>query len=97
MLVKIWSQGNTAPFLVGVQTCTTTLKINLFFSQKAGDSFLSQDPVIPQDPGHITKICATTLQRHLLNYVHSSFIYNNQKLKTTQMSLTLETIQIFFQ
>ena len=42
---------------------------------------------LPQDPqdatlGHILKRCCTILpQGHLLNYVHSSFICNNQNLE----------------
>jgi hypothetical protein len=37
MLAKMWSQGNTL-LLVGVQTCITTLEINLVVPQKIGDS-----------------------------------------------------------
>ena len=32
-----------------------------------------------------TEKCSTMQQAHLLNYVHSRFIYNSQNLKTTQM------------
>lgn len=31
-----WSKGNTPPLLVGVQTCTAILKINMAVSQKTG-------------------------------------------------------------
>ena len=34
MLEKMWSKENTPPLLVGVQTCTVTLEINLVVSQK---------------------------------------------------------------
>ena len=37
-------------------------------------------------PGHIGKRYSTIPQGHLLKYVHSSFIFKSQKLKTTQMS-----------
>jgi hypothetical protein len=46
MLVRMWSKGKTPPLLVGVQTCTTTLEINLVVSQKTGNS-LPQNPAIP--------------------------------------------------
>ena len=39
-------------------------------------------------PGHIHQNCSTIPQRHLLNYFHSSFIHNSQKLETTYMSST---------
>jgi hypothetical protein len=38
MLVGMWSKGNTPPLLVGVQTCTTSLGINLVVSQKIRNS-----------------------------------------------------------
>ena len=40
------SKGNTHPLLVGIQTCTTTLKISMAVSQKLGIN-LPQDPAIP--------------------------------------------------
>ena len=81
MLVRLWSKGNTPPLLVGVQTCTTTLEINLAVSQKTGNSSTSRPSYTT--PGHIPKRCPTIPQGHLLNYVHSSFIHNSQKLETT--------------
>jgi hypothetical protein len=44
--MRIWSKRSTPPLLVVVQTCTTTLKINLAASQKTWNS-LPQDPAIP--------------------------------------------------
>ena len=37
MLESMWSEGNTPPLLVGIQTCTTTLKIGMMVSQKVGN------------------------------------------------------------
>jgi len=37
-------------------------------------------------PEHIPKRCSNIQQRHVLHYVHSSLIYNSQKLERTQMS-----------
>ena len=66
---------------VGMQTCTTTLEINLVVSQKTGNSSTSRASYTT--PGHIPKRCSTVPQAHLLSYVHSSFIHNSQKLRTT--------------
>jgi hypothetical protein len=38
-------------------------------------------------PGHISRRCSNWQERHMLHYVHSSLIYNSQKLERTQMSL----------
>ena len=71
--------------LVGVQTCTTTLEINLAVSQMIGNSSISTPSyTIPE---HILKRCATIPQGHLLNCVHNSFIFNSQKLETPWMPL----------
>ena len=85
MLVQIWSKGYTFSLLVGVQTCTTTLEINLSIYQK----ILNSSALRPSytTPGQISKWCSTTSQEYLLSYVHSSFIHNNQKPETTSMSL----------
>ena len=49
-----------------------------------GNQFTSRPSSIT--PGHIPKGHSTLPQGHLLNYFHNSFIHNNQKLETTQMS-----------
>jgi hypothetical protein len=69
ILVRMWSKGNTPPFLVGVPTCTTTLEINLAFSHKTGNNSTSRS--IYTIPGHIPKRCPTIPQRHLLNYIQN--------------------------
>ena len=38
MLERVWRKGNTFPFLVGLQTCTTPLEINLVVFQKIRNS-----------------------------------------------------------
>jgi hypothetical protein len=85
MLVRMWRKRNTPPLLVGLQTGTTTLEINLVVPQKIGN----RSTQIPSYTtlGHIPKRCPTRPQEHVLQYVHSSLIYNSQKLETTQMPL----------
>jgi hypothetical protein len=46
MLARMWRKRNIPPFLVGLQTVTTTLEINLAVPQKIGNS-LPEDPAIP--------------------------------------------------
>ena len=41
MLARMWSKGITPPLLVGVQTVTVTLEINLAVSQKTRGGFTS--------------------------------------------------------
>ena len=81
MLERKWSKGITPPLLVGMQTCTTTLEISMAVSQKIGTQSTSRPSNIT--PGHIPKGCTIIQQRHLLNYVHSSIVHNNQNLETT--------------
>jgi hypothetical protein len=57
MLVRIWSKGNVSSLMVGVQTDTTTLEINLVVSQKTGNSSPSRSSYTA--PGHIPKRCST--------------------------------------
>jgi hypothetical protein len=45
MLARMWRKRNTPPFLVGLQTATTTLVVNLEVPQKIGNS-LPEDPAI---------------------------------------------------
>lgn len=42
MLARMWRTGNIPPLLVAVQTCTTTLEINLAVSQKVGNRYTSK-------------------------------------------------------
>ena len=61
------------------------LEINLPVSNKIGNSSTSRPSYAM--PEHILKRCSTIPQRHLLSYIYSSFIFNSQKMKTTQMPL----------
>ena len=36
MLERMWSEGNTHPLLVGMQTCTATVEISVAVSQETG-------------------------------------------------------------
>jgi hypothetical protein len=50
MAARMWRKGNTLLLLVGWQTCTATLEINLAVPQKIGNNFLkivlSENPAI---------------------------------------------------
>ena len=46
MLARMWRKRNTPPLLVGLQTDSTTLEINLEFPQKIRTD-LPKDPAIP--------------------------------------------------
>jgi hypothetical protein len=81
MLVRMWSMENTPPLLVGLQTYTITVEINLLDSQKIGNSSTLRPIYITHE--HITKTCSSIPQGHVLNYFHSSFIHKSQKMETT--------------
>jgi hypothetical protein len=77
MLARMWRKRNAPPLLVGLQAGTTTL-------------------AVPQKIGHsTTRGSSNTTPWHIrmLHYVHSSLIYNSQKLGRTQMSLKEEWIK----
>ena len=83
MVAKMQIKQNTPPLLMTMRICTTTLEINLGVSQKTGNSSTSR-------PSYTSLWCnlkrySNIPQNQLLNYIHSSFICNRQKLKTTQM------------
>jgi len=91
MLARMWRKGNTPPLLVRLIAGATTLEISLEVPQKIGHS-TTWGPSY-STPGHIPKRCSNIQQRHMLHYVHSSLIYNSQKLERTQMPSTEEWIQ----
>jgi hypothetical protein len=78
MLVRMQSKGNAPSLLLGGQTCTTSLQINMALSQKIGYQSTSRPSYTT--PGHIPEGYSTVPQGHSLNYVHSSFIRDSQKL-----------------
>jgi hypothetical protein len=60
--------------VVGVQTCTITMEINLVVSQKTGNSSTSRHSYTTL--GHVHKRYPTIPQGHLLNYVHQLDVLN---------------------
>jgi len=46
MLLRMWRKRNTPPLLVGLQTGTTILEINLEVPQKIGNRSICEDPAI---------------------------------------------------
>lgn len=81
MLVRMWSKGNNLPFMVGVQTCTTTMEINVTVPQEAGNCSTSRPSYT--NLGHTSKGHFILPQGHLLNHVHCCPTHNSQKSKTT--------------
>ena len=81
MLERMWSEWNSHPLLVGMQTCAATVEISVAVSQETG----SQPPSGPSNStlGNIPKRCPIILEKHLFNYVHSCTICNSQNLETT--------------
>ena len=69
-LERIWGKGNTPSLLVGVQTCTATLEINMVISQKIRKR---QDPALlllgmdPTDAQSYHKDMCTTILQHYLS------------------------------
>jgi hypothetical protein len=84
MLVRMQRKKNTPQLLVGLQDSITTLKINLVVPQKIGHS--TTRGLCYTITGHIPRRCSNMKQGHILHYVHSSLIYNSQKLQRTQIS-----------
>jgi hypothetical protein len=74
---------NTLLLLVEVQTCTTTLEINLVVYQKHRNSSNLRSTYTIS--GSILKRWSDIPQGHMFHYVHGSFIHNSQKLETSQM------------
>jgi hypothetical protein len=84
MVEMIWRKRNTPPLLVGLQSFTTTLEINLEVPQKIGNRSTRRPRYATF--GNISKRYPTMPQGHLFHYVHRSLICYSQKLETTQMS-----------
>ena len=82
MLARMWRKRNTPPLLMGLQVCTTTLEIGLVVPQKIE----LEDPAIPL-LGIYPEDVPTGKKDTCSTYVHSSLIYNSQKLERTQMPL----------
>ena len=76
-------EKNTLQLLLGLQTGTTILEINLEIPQKIGNRSTWRSSYT--NLVHIPKRCPTTAQGHMLHYVHESLICDSQMLETTQM------------
>jgi hypothetical protein len=70
--------------LVGLQTGTTTLEINLEVPHKIGN--ISTWTPSYTTLGNIPKRCTTMPQGHMFHCVYSSQICDSQNLEITQMS-----------
>ena len=64
MLERMW---NTLSLLVGVQTCTGTMKIRVVIPQEDGNQSTSRSSYTTI--GHIPKGCFILQKRHLLSHV----------------------------
>jgi hypothetical protein len=81
MLVRMWRKMNNPALLLGLKTGPKTLEINLEVPQKIGNRSTRRPTYTTLQ--HIPKRCPTMRQRHVLYYVHSSFIFDSQKVETT--------------
>ena len=76
---------NTPVLVVGVQTSIVILEVSVVVSQKTANQTTTRPSYTAI--GHIPKGCSILSQGHIPNYAHSSFIHNNKKLETTNISL----------
>ena len=78
---EVVEKGYTHPFLVGMQTCATTMESSVEVSQKIRD----QPTHGPSNTtlGNIPKRVCIIQQKYMLYYVHSSIVCNSQNLETT--------------
>ena len=83
MLARMWRKRNTPPLLVGLQTGTTSLEINLEVPQKIGNRF-TEDQALYHSWEYTQKI-PTMPPGHVFHCVLSG-LFDNQKLETTPMS-----------
>ena len=78
MLAKMWRERNIPLLLVGLQTGTTTLEINLVIPQKIEKS---SNTIL----GYIPKRYSNMPQRRVFHHVHNDLVCDSQKIETTQM------------
>ena len=72
MLVRMWRKRNTSPLLVGLQTGTTTLEINLEVPQKIGTRSTWRPSY--STLGNIPKRGPTMPLGHVFHYVHRGLV-----------------------
>jgi hypothetical protein len=83
MLLRMWRKRNSVPLLVGLQAYTTTLEVSLEVLRKL-DIRLQDSPAIPL-LGIYPEEVPTGNKNTCSTYVHSSLIYNSQKLKRNSL------------
>lgn len=72
MLVRMWSKGNTHPSLVGLYSCSATMKISMAIPQEFGinlpqDLYIQLLYIHPKDiPSYHKNTCSTMLIADLL-------------------------------
>jgi hypothetical protein len=74
----------TTPLLLGLQTGTTMVEINLEVPQYIGNRSTRRPSYTTL--GHIPKRYPSMTQGNMLHNVHSGHICDSQKLETTQIS-----------
>ena len=73
-------QGEHSSIAGEVQICKATMEINVPVPPENENQSISRSSYATF--GQLPKGCSIIPQGHLLNYVHSGFIYNSQKLET---------------
>ena len=91
MLERMWSKRKSPSFLVGMQTCTTTLKISMVVSQKTRNQSTSGPSNTTLE--HIPKGNLIILQERLFNYVHSSIFIIVRTWKQPRCPSTKEWVK----
>jgi hypothetical protein len=84
MLTRIRRKRNTPLLLMGLETGTTTLEINLEIPQKIRNRSMWRPSYTTL--GYILKRCSTMPQWHMFHYAHNCLVCDDPKLETTQMS-----------
>ena len=84
--MRIWRKYSTWALLVGMQNGAATMENNMVLPQKTKNIFTiwSSNSI----SGYISKrIESSVSKRYLHTHVHSSVIYNSQKVEATQVSM----------
>jgi hypothetical protein len=74
-------QGECYSIAGGSEMLDSHFRNQLLIAKKTENSFTTRPTYTT--PGHISKWCSNIPQRHLLSYVHSTFIHNSQTMETT--------------
>lgn len=76
---KDTEQGKQSPIAVGVQTCENIMEMNMAVTQKIWNRSTSKPSYT--NSGHIHKGRSILTQKHLLSFIHSSFIHISRSRK----------------